>query len=59
MKVFFETRKSLLEFASDLRGNGYFVALAFDGKHNMLAFEEFRKEAEWLPLPLEVELRKI
>lgn len=59
MKVYFETRKSLEEFAGDLRGKGYFVALAFDGKHNVLTFEEFAEEAEWLPLPLEVELKKV
>lgn len=59
MKVLFETRESLKEFTGDLRGDGYFVALAFDDKHNILSFEEFKKEAEWLPVPLEVELRKV
>ncbi len=58
MKVYFETTKELREFLVDFYGEGYTVALAFDGKHNELTYEEFKKESGWFEAPLAVEFRR-
>lgn len=58
MKVLFETKEELRDFVVVFDGNGYSVALSFDGKHNILTYKEFLKEAEWFDAPLAIEMRK-
>ena len=59
MKVVFETKEELREFVLEFEGSKYSVSLAFDGKHNIIPFSDFKKEAEWFDAPFAIEMKKV